>query len=265
MTRHRVGLIVPSSNVTVETELPQLLHRQPELHVSFHSSRMRMTAVTPAGLAAMNVQRERCVMEVADTNPDVVLYACLVALMAGELGEHHRVESLIAEQLATGQSAAKVRSSAGALVEALQAMSVQRVAVVTPYARPLARKVVDYVENEGVAVADYRALEVEDNHQVGRIPGDHVMAAARQLDLDNVDALVLSACVQMPSLSLIDNAEQEFGIPVISAATAGAFSVLRALGIPAHIPGAGSLVSSGTSLYLRPEPTHQFPRLEATQ
>lgn len=61
MTVRRVGLIVPSSNVTVETELPALLRRQEGLDVSFHSSRMRMTAVTPAGLAAMNVQRERCV------------------------------------------------------------------------------------------------------------------------------------------------------------------------------------------------------------
>ena len=90
MTR-RVGLIVPSSNVTVETELPQLLRRQPGLEPSFHSSRMRMTAVNPAALAAMNVQRERCVLEIADAGPDVILYACLVALMAGEVGEQPRV------------------------------------------------------------------------------------------------------------------------------------------------------------------------------
>lgn len=245
----RVGLIVPSSNVTVETELPDLLRRQEGLDVSFHSSRMRMTAVTPAGLAAMNVQRERCVMEIADAGPDVILYACLVALMAGEQGEHHRVEALVAEQLAAGESPALVRSSAGALMEALAALSVRRVALVTPYMAPLARKVVDYVEHEGVSVVDYRALEVEDNHAVGYIEGARVMAAARELDLSGVDALVLSACVQMPSLSLIAQAEAEFGIPVISAATAGAFSILRALNLPAAVPGAGSLLESGADLY----------------
>jgi maleate isomerase len=248
MTSHRVGLIVPSSNITVETELPQLLSRQPDLNVSFHSSRMRMTAVTRAGLAAMNVQRERCVIEIADADPDAVLYACLVALMSGEPAEHHRVESLIAEQLATGQSTAKIRSSAGALLEALAALSARRVALVTPYTAPLARTVVGYIENEGVTVADYRALDVEDNHAVARIPGDRVMAAARELDLSGVDVLVLSACVQMPSLSLIADAEQEFGLPVVSAATAGAFSILGALGLPALIPDAGHLLSSGDTL-----------------
>jgi hypothetical protein len=53
------------------------------------------------------IQREPCVAEIADASPDVIPYACLVALMAGERGEHHRVESLIAEQLATGEPQAQ--------------------------------------------------------------------------------------------------------------------------------------------------------------
>lgn len=238
----RIGMIVPSSNVTVETELPELLGRQPGTRFTFHSSRMRMSSVTPAGLAAMNVQRERCVVEVADAAPDVILYACLVALMAGEPGEHRRVEGLVAEQLATGESAAMIRSSAGTLVEALQAMGAQRIALVTPYVQPLAEKVVAYIEAEGLEVIDWRALGVEDNHAVGRIPGHRVMAAARELTLTGADALVLSACVQMPSLSLIETAESEFGLPVLSAATAGAFSILRSLGLQPDVPDAGSLL-----------------------
>jgi len=237
-------MIVPSSNVTVETELPELLGRQPGAQFTFHSSRMRMSSVSPAGLAAMNVQRERCVVEVADVSPDVILYACLVALMAGDPGEHRRVEGLVAEQLAAGASAARIRSSAGALVEALHAMGARRIALVTPYIRALAEKVVAYLEAEGLQVADWRALEVEDNHEVGRIPGDQIMAAARDLDLTDVDALVLSACVQMPSLLLIEDAEAELGVPVLSAATAGAFSILTSLGFQPDVPDAGSLLRS---------------------
>ena len=242
MPQHRIGLVVPSSNVTVETELPALLARQPEAGFSFHSSRMRMQAVSPAQLRAMNAQRERCVLELGDAGPDVLLYACLVALMAGGPGEHQRVESAVAEQLATGGSGAKVRSSAGALVEALHALGARRVALVMPYTRPLAEQIVAYLGAEGFTVADWRALEVADNVEVGCIPGDRVMEAARSLDLAGSDALVLSCCVQMPSLSLIDAAEQELGLPVLSAATAGAYSVLRALGLALDIPGAGSLL-----------------------
>lgn len=242
MTHVRVGLVVPSSNVTVETELPALLNRHSSASFSFHSSRMRMARVSPEHLAAMNAQRERCVVELGDAQTDVGLYACLVALMAAGPGEHQRVEGLVAEQLAAGGSQTRVRSSAGALVEALRAVAARRIALVTPYMRPLAEQVVAYLEAEGFEVHDWVALEVADNRAVGCIPGERVMAAARSLELTDVDALVLSACVQMPSLDLIEAAEQEFGIPVLSAATAGAFSVLRAVGLPVDVPAAGSLL-----------------------
>lgn len=246
MSHTRIGLVVPSSNTTVETEMPELLGRHASADFSFHASRMRMAKVTPAGLAAMNAQRERCIMELGDADPDVILYACLVALMAAGPGEHQRVESLVAEQLATGGSEAKVRSSAGALVEGVRALGAKRVALVTPYMRPLAEKVVEYIEAEGIEVADWRALEVEDNREVGQIPGDRVMEAARSLDLTGVDAVIISACVQMPSLPLVEAAEQELGLPVLSAATAGVYSILRAIGEPIDIPGAGSLLRVDT-------------------
>lgn len=250
--RHvRAGLVVPSSNVTVETELPQILARHPGAAFSFHSSRMRMHQVTPDGLARMNAQRERCVIEIADAGPDVILYACLVAIMTGGPGEHRRVEGLVAEQLAVGASAAKVRSSAGALVEGLTALRARRIGLVMPYLKPLAQQVVGYLEAEGFEVADWRALEVADNREVGCIPGESVMAAARSLDREGLDALVISCCVQMPSLDLVEAAEQEFGLPVLSAATAGAFSILRAAGLPATIPAAGSLLRQDAEAAVR--------------
>ena len=244
----RIGLIVPSSNVTVESEMPRILSRVKNVDFTFHSSRMRMHAVTPEQLRAMNAQRERCVLEVGDAGIDVLLYACLVAIMATGPGEHRNVEFAVAEQLATGGADTKVLSSAGALLTALNAMNARRVALVMPYMKPLAEQVVAYIEAEGVEVTDWRALEVADNSDVGCIPGDHVMQAARSLDLSAVDALVLSCCVQMPSLDLVQAAEDELGVPVLSAATAGAFSILRTLGIPVDVPGAGSLMRADASV-----------------
>ena len=96
-----------------------------------------------------------------------------------------------------------------------------------------------------MAVLDWAALEVADNAEVGCIPGDRVLQAARGLDVSGADALVISACVQMPSLELIGPAEEEFGLPVLSAATAGAYTLLQHLGLPAVLPGAGRLLAAG--------------------
>ena len=81
----RIGLIVPSSNVTMETELPELFGRRPE-RFTFHSARMRMTQVTPEALAAMDAHSDRCAVELADAECDVLAYACLVAVMAAGRG-----------------------------------------------------------------------------------------------------------------------------------------------------------------------------------
>lgn len=248
MHQRRIGLVVPSSNTTVESELPALLSRHRDVRFSFHSSRMRMREVSPQELAAMNAQRERCIDEIADASPDAVLYACLVALMAGGPGEHDRVDRAVSEQLTARACPAVVRTSAGALIEALHALDARRVALVMPYQTPLAQQVVNYLTapqargGGGVAVVDWRNLGVGDNRAVGAIPGRDILDAARGLDLAHADALVLSCCVQMPSLNLIDDAEAEFGLPVLSAATAGAFSLLRALGLDPVLPGAGSLL-----------------------
>jgi maleate isomerase len=246
MTHHRIGLVVPSSNVTVETEMPRLLARHPSATFSFHSSRMRMHTVSAEELRAMNAQRERCVDEVGDADVDALLYACLVALMAQGAGEHVRAEAAVREQLTDRGPAPLVVSSAGALVTALRALGARRIGLVMPYLAPIARLVVDYLSAEGLDVVAWTALEVADNSQVGCIPGDRVRAAARGLDLTGADALVISACVQMPSLDLVTEAEAELGLPVLSAATAGAFTLLDGLGLPVELPGAGRLLAPVT-------------------
>lgn len=244
MTPYRIGLVVPSSNVTIEAELPRLLARHRHATFTFHASRMRMKTVSAEELTAMNAQRERCVDEVADADVDAIVYGCLVAIMTAGHSAHEQVERAISRQLRERGRASGVLSSAGALVEALHALRARRVALVTPYVRPLAEQVSGYLAAEGFGVSALAALGEPDNARVARISGERVMAAARGLDLSGADVLVISACVQMPSLDVIERAEAEFGLPVISAGTAGAWVLLRRLGLTASLPGAGRLLAT---------------------
>ena len=62
----RVGLIVPSSNVTMETEIPALLRNREEIfsdRFTFHSSRMRMKSVVKEELERMDDDSVRCAFE----------------------------------------------------------------------------------------------------------------------------------------------------------------------------------------------------------
>ncbi len=246
-THYRLGLIVPSSNVTMETEIPALLRAReseaPEERFTIHSSRMRLKRVTPEELRAMNAQMDRCAAELADARCDVVATACLVALMAGGAGFHCTAEDQIRDVLREEGAPAPVVSSAGALIDGARALGARRVAMVTPYQRELTKLVAEYIEASGIEVHDALSLEVADNLEVAALDPAGLLEHWRRLDLTGCDALILSACVQMPSLAAIDPVERACGLPVLSAATATAFAMLSALGLETRIPAAGGLLS----------------------
>ena len=250
MTRlpsYRIGQIVPSSNVTMETEIPALLRRHAahtgDVDFTFHSSRMRMKTVSKEELAAMDADSDRCALELSDARVDVMGYACLVAIMATGHGYHRASAARLHQRTVENGSAAPVVTSAGALVDALDALGAKRIALVAPYMRPLTKLVVDYIEAEGVDVQDYCALEIPDNLTVAAQDPMNLVAHIDGVDTDGVDAVVLSACVQMPSLDAIQVVEDKLGIPVLSAAVATAWQMLRVLGRQAVVPGAGSLLA----------------------
>lgn len=246
----RIGLIVPSSNTTMETELPELFRRQTAATgrpYTFHSARAAMRTVNREELAAMVGKAADCARSIADADVDLIAYACLVAVMAEGPGAHVGSEKVIAEAAAENGHPADVVSSAGALVRTLHAMGARRVAIVTPYMAPLTAMVREYLEGEGIEVLDAVSLEVPDNIAVGRLDPEQLPGIARGLAREGADAVVLSACVQMPSLAAVQRVEDELGLPVVTAATATTFEILSALGHEPAIPDAGRLLAGSLS------------------
>jgi maleate isomerase len=244
---YRVGLIVPSSNTTMETEIPAMLAARARIRpetFTFHSSRMRMKQVTPEELTAMDCDSQRCAAELSDARVDVMAYACLVAIMAQGRGYHHDSQNRLTMVAATESgNPIPVVSSAGALVDALHHLGARKVAVLAPYLKPLTATVCAYIEAEGVSVVDSISLEVADNVAVGRLDPAGLVEFAQQVDTSQADVLVLSACVQMPSLPVLDEVQRRFDIPVISAASATVWSTLRQLNLDPVVPGAGALLA----------------------
>lgn len=242
----RVGQIVPSSNTTMETEIPAILTAQGAAtgdRYTFHSSRMRMKRVTKEELAAMDGESDRCAVELSDARMDVMGYACLVAIMSMGPAYHRVSEARLRARTEENGGPAPVVTSAGALIEGLQAMGARKVSLIAPYMKPLTQVVVDYIEAEGIEVHDRIALEIEDNLAVGRHDPMRLPEIAGRLDTRGVDAVVLSACVQMPSLPAIPLVEAALGLPVVSTAACTAFRMLQVLGREPVAPNAGALLS----------------------
>lgn len=222
----RVGLIVPSSNVTIETEIPALLGHD---NRTYHSSRAVMRSVDQASLHDMVRQGPQCARQLADADVDVIAYGCLVALMAEGHGAHEQVED---ELLRAGSQDGRERpvvSSAGALVRTLQHLRLKQVVTIAPYSPDLTDMVLKYISSYGVETTDHISLNVTDNQAVACLDPSNLLEMVQRLDLTGADGIILSSCVQMPSLAAIAGVQDVTGLPVVTAATATARELLVAL------------------------------------
>ena len=243
---YRIGQIVPSSNVTMETEIPAIFRARELIRpekFTFHSSRMRMKKVTKEELEAMDAMSLKCALELSDAQVDVMGYACLVAIMSMGRGYHCVSEVNLHQQTIANDFPTPIVTSAGALINGLKTLEAKKVAIITPYMRPLTNMVVDYIEHQGFEVLDSVALEIPDNLEVAAQNPDNLLEIYKQLDLTGVDVLVASACVQMPSLAAIDKLEQKIGIPVTSAAICTSFEMMKKIGIEPISSIGGALLS----------------------
>jgi maleate isomerase len=243
----RIGQIVPSSNTTMETEIPAILRGREGLipgdRFTFHSSRMRMKKVTKEELTAMDRDSLRCAAELADAEVDVVGYACLVAIMSMGRGYHVTSQQTLHARMCEEGHAAPVITSAGALIDELKLAGIRSVSLVTPYMPALTDLVVDYIRHQGIAVVDSIALAIPDNLEVGRRDPMALLKDVERLNTEGADMVVLSACVQMPSLPAVPLVEDKLGMPVTSAAICTTKSMLRALNLEPVAPDAGFILS----------------------
>lgn len=243
---YRIGQIVPSSNTTMETEIPAMLRARETIEperFTFHSSRMRMKKVTKEELAAMDCDSDRCAIELSDARVDVLGYACLVAIMSMGPGYHRVSEARLHQRTIDNGGAAPVVTSAGALIEGLKVIGAKKVSILAPYMKPLTQLVVDYIENEGIEVVDALSLEIHDNLEVGARDPRAPAELWRKLNIANIDAIVASACVQMPSLASIPLIEAASGLPVVSSAVCTTYQMLTKLGLKTITPNAGTLLA----------------------
>lgn len=246
MRLYKIGQIVPSSNTTMETEIPAMLRVRELIHperFTFHSSRMRMKHVKKEELATMDADSDRCAAELSDAAMDVLGYACLVAIMSMGRGYHRASQERLGKVTAQNGAPAPVVTSAGALVDSLLVMGARKIVVLTPYMKPLTQMVVDYIAHEGFEVLDSLALEIPDNLEVARHDPARLPRLVAEMNTKDADVIVLSACVQMPSLASVAKVEAMTGKPVISAAIATTYQMLKALRLEPIVPGAGALLS----------------------
>lgn len=234
-SRARIGVIVPPTNTANEAEWQAMA----PTGVTIHSARMPLHTDThsEAGLAALRADIAKHAQDLSQANVDVLAYGCTAGSMVTP------VDSL--PQFITESCSRKSLTTAQAIVEALRALSVTRVAVGTPYHAALNQHEQAFLLANGFNVVSleglgYGAKGVDEYRNISRIDADKVIALAERINTEAADAILLS-CTDLATLSVIATLEARFNKPVISSNSATFWLALRLAGITDRVSGAGAL------------------------
>jgi maleate isomerase len=228
----RLGLILPSSNTTMETEFYEMLPRG----FTLHTARMRIKSVTIEGLAEMEGEVEKEAVKLADADVDVIGYGCTSGSLFKGLGHDKEIEEKI--EKASGKPGV---STAGAVVKALKALKVKKVAVATPYITEINNLEDKFLAANGFKVVDLKGLELSDNLKIGRIKSKTAYELIARLKHEDADGIFIS-CTNFPTIKFIKKLEDKLGKSVISSNTATFWAMLRKINVPLKIKGYGRLL-----------------------
>ncbi|MFD5427189.1 decarboxylase [Streptomyces sp. NPDC127084] len=158
------------------------------------------------------------------SEPEVIAYACTSGSFVGGLAG----ERAMCEAMAQAGDVAALTTS-GALLEALEELGAQRVALVTPYTESVTGALEEYLGEAGVTVTGRAFLGL--TRHIWKVPYRSVVDMARQaVVVGAADALFIS-CTNLPTYDAIPQLEAELRMPVVSANQVTMWAALRRIGV----------------------------------
>jgi len=226
--RARIGLVVPVSNTNFESDLILLRPQGVSLHVTRaggydldevpDSEQMRRFA-----LASL----EEVISALSAARPDVILYGCTSATLA----HGPEFDSEFAERI-TAMSGVPAVTAAGALVEALAALQVRRIAFSSPYVEQLNREAIAFLEQCGIQTVSSAYVGSNlGNYGQGELTPEEVYELGCRADHPEAEAIVLS-CTDMRAVEVVEVLERDLSKPVVTSNQALLFSAVRRLSLP---------------------------------
>jgi maleate cis-trans isomerase len=225
--RARIGVLVPFTNTNLEPDMVRLCPPGCTLHfarLGGYDVDEIPDAAQMAGLGAADLDEP--LRLIAGVRPDVILYGCTSATLT-----HGPAFDRDLAARAEAMTGAKTVTAAGALVAALTALGVRRVAFASPYVDEINDQAIAFLAASGFETVSRAGVGVAlGNYGQGEMTPDEVFALACTADGAGAEALVLS-CTDMRAVETIERLEQALGKPVVSSNQALAFAALRHLGM----------------------------------
>jgi len=238
-TRLKIGALVPSTNSSVEPEYARIAV-EGVTHMTARIAVPNQVFTSDKDAEAIVEGAQPDLLPALDRlmacNPDRVIMAMAVPCFWGGLaGCDAMLEKL------SGRAGVPVTVPPQAIGQALRALEVTRIGIVSPY-MPLAdRHVQDWFDQSGFEVVRITGLRAPREDQVIDITPEQLREGFASVDGPDVEALV-HVGTSIAVARLVEDFEQGFGKPVISVNIACLWATLRNAGIEDRVSGYGRLI-----------------------
>lgn len=232
--RAKIGRISPSPETVGAEEWRRVL----PAGVCLVETRTLLHDVTMEGLRETVKQVERAAMELASAEVDVIVQAGTAIAFFNGFGHDRELSRRI--HTITG---IKATTSLTAVVDALRALEIRRLAVATSYLAEIDDKLVDVLEKSGFEIIAVRGMGIKRSIDMGKVYPEATYRLARDVvrSAPNAEAVLIS-CGNLRTFEVIEALESDTGLPVVTSNQAGLWRALRMAGIDQRLSSLGRLL-----------------------
>lgn len=228
LAQRGIGIIAP-----FDLALERELWRWTPIEVSLHLARTHYEPV-PVSLEMAELVSDRrelmaATRDVLHVEPEVVAYLCTSGSFIGGLAH----ERALCEAIRDAGAPIAITTS-GALLEAITALSISRLSLLTPYDKVLTDRLEDFLGEAGTEVvrSDHLGLGGGIWKVNYRTVAERIIAA----DDPRSEAVFIS-CTNLPTYDVIAPLERELGKPVLTANQLTIWASLDRMRLPMTGPG----------------------------
>jgi len=237
--RKRIGIVLPSTNTTVQPECEALRPQGVTNHTARSTIKERPLNTEQAFFEHMQDMREgigTAIDQIMTAGLDHLIVGIALETFWGGVAAANKFQNELVRRAGVG-----ISMGSTAAVAALQAFGAKRIAVLTPH-QPRGDEMVRlYLTEAGFEVVRLTGLKCATPRAIAQVPAAEIRNALKNLDGPDIEALV-QVGTALPTVAIAAEAERWFGKPVLAINAVSYWDALRRCGIEDRIYGCGRIL-----------------------
>ena len=221
----RIGMLTPSSNSVVEPWCYKIMGSMD--NVSVHFGRVEVLWIDDKEASISQFYDENMIKGfdlLSHVKPMVIGWNGTSASWLGL--ERDRILIDVIKK----RTGCRVVTSTLSIVEALTALNISKIGLVTPYVDSIQKKIINNFELEQLECVSERHFSMTDNFSFGEISETKISNAAEDVISEGAEAVII-LCTNLAGAGIVNTLEKRTGVPILDSVVLTIWGAFRSIGL----------------------------------